>query len=165
MMAADFSAELDELVEAVGRPLAEGEKPLDRASEVWTQTTDVLGVLVDSLDPENRDEELAILEEQAEKAARRIVARMKLRPLLRGGLNAAIPAVIPMALEGAADKSAILVEARDAWIVPGIDYAIRQLLRTRKGLAPDAPPLKVTDGSIETTEAGGDPDVDETPLP
>lgn len=146
-MARDFSAELNEFIAVVSAPLEPGETAVNRVERCWIELTDVIGLLVDDVDAENRDAELGRLKMEAVGAATRALAALpKLPAYARLTLNAIVPTVVPMAIDAAADQSSFVVKARDLWLVPGLDFVIRFLLRTRSGLAPDAPPLRIDDG-------------------
>jgi hypothetical protein len=153
-MPADFSVEINEFVAAVSTPLRPGESAFDKLSNAATEGLDVIGALVDAVDLENRDVELASLKGQAVAGAQRAIEGMKLPVYIRLTASGVVPTLIPLAIDAAAEKSTIVVKARDAWLVPGVDFTIQTLLRWRKALAPDAPPL-VTDGNQE--ENGNSP--------
>src|SRR3954467_3067071 len=76
VMPRDFSAELNEFIAVVSAPLEPGETAVNRVERGWVELTDVIGVLVDDVDAENRDAELGRLKMEAVGAATRALAAL-----------------------------------------------------------------------------------------
>lgn len=161
-MSRDFHAEIDQFVALAFQPLKPGEMITARVQAAFTELCDIVGAIVDGIDPENRAAELPALSEAIELRISRMVQGLNLGIYGRTLVLSSLPIMIPLVVAAAADKSSVIVKARDEYALPAFDFAIRSLVRVRSGLFPDAAPLslspEVSDENRrdESSAAGGE---------
>ena len=113
-----FRTEIQELIDSV-TVAREGESPVARFERILSESFDVVGKSLKAIDEENRDADMAALQEELEGAALVIVGRVFAgRPVIARGVKAGIPFVIDAALQYVAANAGTVLQFSQNVVVP-----------------------------------------------
>jgi len=113
---ATLQKELQEFANQLTTPLQQGESWYDRANQAVRELSDILGHLLDAVDEENRDEEVAQLKRDAFSILEATLDRSGTRiPFM---VRAVVPAVVSSAIEACVDGGVVLDDLMLQHVVP-----------------------------------------------
>jgi hypothetical protein len=142
-MAVQLTAAWQELVAEVTGEAHAGEPAIARAIHATQLAAKLAGQVIDGLDSENRDVELAELRKQAGGAFEAVAAKLELGRFGEWAMAVVLPLAVPQLFELAANHATFVESIRDEKIVPWLTAGVKELAALRLALAPDAPPVGV----------------------
>jgi len=113
-----FRTEIQEFIDTLTIGV-EGESPAARGERILTEAFDVIGKSLKAIDEENREEDLAALQEELEAASLIVVGRVfKDRPFVARGVKAGLPFAIDAAIQYVATNAGTVLDFSQDVIVP-----------------------------------------------
>jgi hypothetical protein len=113
-----FRTEIQELIDSLTVGM-EGETPAARGERILTEAFDVIGKSLKSIDEENREADLAELQEELETASLIIVGRVfKDRPFIARGIKAGVPLAVEAGIQYVATNAGTALEFSQNVIAP-----------------------------------------------